>query len=186
MSPILGSSNSAAHHGGRPPAAIELTPEGVLAASLPGKKNELPVYAFDHLRPGVLVPGISELNMSSRRGCFSPSATRSPVSRRVAASSPSSSLIPRCASSFSTSIPCPRGPAEAIPVLRFRLRKMVPFEVEHAGLSYQILSQSKTEARVLVAVLPSKILEEYETVVRAAGYEPGSVMPSALAALATP
>jgi type IV pilus assembly protein PilM len=79
----------------------------------------------------------------------------------------------------------PSKASEAIPVLRFRLRKMVPFDVEHAGLSYQILTQTKTEARVLVAVLPSNILEEYETVVRGAGYEPGSVMPSALAALAT-
>jgi len=79
----------------------------------------------------------------------------------------------------------PSKASEAIPVLRFRLRKMVPFDVEHAGLSYQILTQTKTEARVLVAVLPSNILDEYETVVRAAGYEPGSVMPSALAALAT-
>ena len=41
----------------------------------------------------------------------------------------------------------PAAPAEAIPVLRFRLRKMVPFDVEHAGLSYQILTQSKTEAQ---------------------------------------
>ncbi len=49
----------------------------------------------------------------------------------------------------------PARASEAIPVLRFRLRKMVPFDVEHAGLSYQILTQSKTEARVLVAVLPS-------------------------------
>ena len=28
-------------------------------------------------------------------------------------------------------------------MLRFRLRKMVPFDVEHAGLSYQVLSQDK-------------------------------------------
>ena len=79
----------------------------------------------------------------------------------------------------------PARAAEAIPVLRFRLRKMVPFDVEHAGLSYQILSESKTEVRVLVAVLPSNILDEYETAVLGAGYEPGTVMPSALAALAT-
>jgi type IV pilus assembly protein PilM len=79
----------------------------------------------------------------------------------------------------------PARASEAIPVLRFRLRKMVPFDVEHAGLSYQILTQTKTEARVLVAVLPSNILDEYETAVRGAGYEPGAVMPSALAALAT-
>jgi type IV pilus assembly protein PilM len=36
---------------------------------------------------------------------------------------------------------------------------------------------------VLAAVLPGPILAEYEAAVRAAGYEPGSVLPSSLAAL---
>ena len=144
--------------------------EGVLAAALPGK-NESPVYAFEPLHPGVLIPGISELNMSS------PEAVSLAIRNALSSVSPRSRfvtvVIPDTAVrvfvlDFDT---LPARAAEAIPVLRFRLRKMVPFEVEHAGLSYQVLSQSKTEARVLVAVLPSNILEEYETVVRAAGYE---------------
>ena len=40
------------------------------------------------------------------------------------------------------------------------------------------------ECRVLIAVLPGPILEEYEAAVRAAGFEPGAVLPSSLAALA--
>lgn len=184
MSPILSRSKSGNQYVGRPPAAIELTPEGVLAAALPGKHDQ-PVYAFEPLRPGVLVPGISELNISS------PEAVSSAIRSALNSVSPRSRfvtvVIPDTAVrvfvlDFDT---LPAKPAEAISVLRFRLRKMVPFEVEHAGLSYQILSETKTEARVLVAILPSNILDEYETVVRGAGYEPGAVMPSALAALAT-
>jgi len=161
-----------------------LTSEGVVAASLPGK-HEDPVFAFEPLRPGILVPGISELNMTS------PEAVSLAIRNALGAVSPGTRfvtvVIPDTAVrvfvlDFDT---LPTRASEAIPVLRFRLRKMVPFDVEHAGLSYQILTQTKTEARVLVAVLPSNILDEYETVVRAAGYEPGSVMPSALAALAT-
>jgi type IV pilus assembly protein PilM len=64
VSPILGSSAGAASYGKRPPAAIELTSEGVIAAALPSK-HEDPVFAFEPLRPGILVPGISELNMTS-------------------------------------------------------------------------------------------------------------------------
>ena len=182
MSPVLSRSNSSS--GARPPAAIELTSEGVLAASLPGKHEE-PVYAFEPLRPGVLVPGISEMNMSS------PEAVSLAIRNALASVSPKTRavtiVIPDTAVrvfvlDFDT---LPSRAAEAIPVLRFRLRKMVPFDVEHAGLSYQILSESKTEVRVLVAVLPSNILDEYETAVLGAGYEPGTVMPSALAALAT-
>ncbi|HKD62123.1 MAG TPA: hypothetical protein VKB47_16800 [Terracidiphilus sp.] len=183
MSPILGKSINVAQYG-RPPAAIELTPEGVLAAALPGK-HEQPVYAFEPLRPGVLMPAIGELNMTS------PEAVSLAIRNALASVSPRTRavtvVIPDTAVrvfvlDFDT---LPARASEAIPVLRFRLRKMVPFDVEHAGLSYQLLSETKTEARVLVAVLPSNILEEYETVVRAAGYEPGAVIPSALAALAT-
>ena len=184
MSPILSSSNSAVHNGARPQAAIEVTPEGILAAALPAR-HEDPVYAFEPLRPGVLVPGISEPNMSS------PEAVSLAIRTALASVDPKTRaitvVIPDTAVrvfvlDFDT---LPARASEAIPVLRFRLRKMVPFDVEHAGLSYQILTQSKTEARVLVAVLPSEILEEYESTVRGAGYEPGAVMPSALAALAT-
>ncbi len=184
MSPILSRSKSALHYGGRPSAAIELTPEGVLAASL-ASKNEEPVYAFEPLRPGVLVPAISELNMSS------PEAVAAAIRSALNSVSPRSRFVTVVVPDTAVRVfvldfdAIPGRAAEAIPVLRFRLRKMVPFDVEHAGLSYQVLSESKTEARVLVAVLPSNILEEYETVVRAAGYEPGAVMPSALAALAT-
>jgi type IV pilus assembly protein PilM len=81
------------------------------------------------------------------------------------------------------SLPAKR--AEALPVLRFRLRKMVPFEVEHAGVSYQVLSQTETEVRVLAAILPGPVLAEYEGAVRAAGYEAGAVLSTSLAALET-
>jgi type IV pilus assembly protein PilM len=183
VSPILSRSNSASQYGGRPSTAIELTPEGVLAAALPGK-HETPVYAFEPLRPGILVPGISELNMSS------PEAVSLAIRTALASVSPSSRAVTVVIPDTAVRVfvldfdSLPARATEAIPVLRFRLRKMVPFDVEHAGLSYQILSESKTEARVLVAVLPSNILEEYESAVRGAGYEPGVVMPSALAALA--
>ena len=78
---------------------------------------------------------------------------------------------------------------EAISVLRFRLRKMVPFDVEHAAISYQVLTQNSSSAaagslKALVTVMPGATLAEYETAVRAAGYEPGAVLPSSLATLA--
>jgi type IV pilus assembly protein PilM len=183
VSPILSRSKPAAN-AGRPPAAIELTPEGVLAAAIPGK-NEPPVYAFEPLRPGALFPGISEINVNA------PEAVSLAIRGALGSVSPRTRFVTVVIPDTAVRVfvldfdALPSRAAEAIPVLRFRLRKMVPFDVEHAGLSYQILSQSKTEARVLVAILPSNILDEYETVVRAAGYEPGAVMPSALAALAT-
>jgi type IV pilus assembly protein PilM len=162
---------------------VEITPEGVLAAALPGK-GQPPAFAFEALRPGVLAPGIGEPNMTSPEAVAT--AIRSALGSVAPKTRAVTVVVPDPAVrvfvlDFDT---FPAKAAEAIPVLRFRLRKMVPFDVEHAGLSYQVLSETKTEARVLVAILPSAILEEYESAVRAAGYDPGAVMPSALAALA--
>jgi type IV pilus assembly protein PilM len=176
-------SKSGVPGGARPPAAVEITPEGVLAAALPGK-NQDPVYAFAPLRPGTLLPGIGEPNLREPRAVAD--AIRavlgdvSPRTRAVTLVVPDTSVRVFVLDFDSL----PANAAEAVPVLRFRLRKMVPFDVEHAGVSYQILSQDKTECRVLAAVLPGPILAEYENAVRAAGYEPGVVLPSSLAALA--
>ena len=173
---------SGSQSGGRPPAAVEIAPEGVLAASLPGP-GASPDYAFVSLPAGALVPGIDGPNLRAPDAVAA--AIRSalsqvePRSRAVTLVLPST-LVRVFVLDFDS---LPGKAAEAIPVLRFRLRKMVPFDVEHAGISYQMLSQDKTECRVLTTVLPGPILAEYEAAVRAAGYEPGAVLPSSLAAL---
>jgi type IV pilus assembly protein PilM len=76
----------------------------------------------------------------------------------------------------------PHKAADAIPLLRFRLKKMLPFDVDDAAVSYQALP-SKAGARAIVAVLPNAVLREYETIIREAGFEPGVVLPSTLACL---
>lgn len=183
MSPILSRSQSASQHGGRPPAAVEIAPEGVLAAALPAKSEEL-VSAFVPLRSGAVVPGISDPNLKE------PDSVAAAIRSALGYVSPRTRAVTVIVPDTAVRVfvldfdAFPARTAEAVPVLRFRLRKMVPFDVEHAGLSYQVLTDSKTEYRVLVAILPNSILEEYESAVRAAGYEPGVVMPSTLAALA--
>ena len=174
---IIGAKSS-----GRPPAAIELSAEGVLAASLDTSGGQ-PVYAFAPLPPGALVPGITEANIHSAdavanaiRSAFTGISLRS---RSIALVLPDSAVRVFMLDFDSL----PGRPAEVLPVLRLRLRKMVPFDVEHAGVSYQVLSQSETAIKVLTAVLPGPVLAEYESVVRAAGFEPGAVLPTSLAAL---
>jgi len=78
----------------------------------------------------------------------------------------------------------PGKPAEALPIVRFRLKKLVPFEVDHAAVSYQIMSSTRDVVQVLAVAMPGDLLAEYESVVREAGFEPGAVLPSTLAALA--
>jgi type IV pilus assembly protein PilM len=181
--------------GGRPPAAVEIAPEGVLAAARPatGKRGSTEpgdayVYAFVPLPAGALVPGLEEPGIEQpnlRKPDVVAAAIRSaldevsPRTRDVTLVLPDT-LVRVFVLDFDS---LPAKPAEAISVVRFRLRKTVPFDVEHAGVSYQVLTESETECKVLAAVMPGPILAEYETAVRAAGYEPGAVLPSTLAAL---
>lgn len=168
---------------GRPPAAVELMPEGVLAAALPSKGGSA-VYAFVPLAAGALAPGIEEANLRS------PEAVAQAIKSALDDVAPRSRHITLVLPDTAARVfvldfdSLPAKAAEVIAVLRFRLRKMVPFDVEKAGVSYQVLSQDKTTCRALIAVLPGPILEEYENAVRAAGFEPGAVLPSGLAALA--
>jgi type IV pilus assembly protein PilM len=167
----------------RPPAAVEITPEGVLAAAIPAL-GQPPVYAFQPLPPGALLPGIGEPNLRLPDVVAGAIRTAldevSPRTRAVTLIIPDT-VVRVFVLDFDS---LPAKPEEAFPVLRFRLRKMVPFDVEHAGLSYQVLVEKRDEVKVLAAVLPGPVLAEYEAAVRAAGYEPGAVLPSSLAALA--
>jgi type IV pilus assembly protein PilM len=71
---------------------------------------------------------------------------------------------------------------EAESVVRFRLKKSLPFDVDKAKVSYHVQS-SKGGVRVIAAVALNNVVEDYEAVFRQAGYEPGVVLPSMLAAL---
>jgi type IV pilus assembly protein PilM len=168
--------------GARPPVAVELSPQGVLAAASPGP-GQLPVYAFEPLPDGAIVPGIGEQNLRApevvANAIRAALGQVSPRTRSVTLVLPDT-VVRVFVLDFDA---LPAKAVEAIPILRFRLRKMVPFEVEHAGVSYQVLVENKNECKVLAAVLPGPVLAEYEAAVREAGYEPGAVLPTSLAAL---
>src|SRR3984885_5509806 len=68
---------------------------------------------------------------------------------------------------------------ERRPLINFRLRKSVPFDIDDAALSYFPQAGNK----VIVALAPSEIVAHYETPFRAAGLHPGLVTVSALAML---
>jgi type IV pilus assembly protein PilM len=77
----------------------------------------------------------------------------------------------------------PAKAAEALPVVRFRLKKLLPFDADDAAVSYQVMASAKGMVQVLAVAMPRDLLAEYESIVREAGFEPGAVLPSTLAAL---
>ena len=68
---------------------------------------------------------------------------------------------------------------ERLQLIRFRLRRTLPFDVDSAALSYQVQSGNK----VVVAVTPAEIIARYEAPFRAVGLEPGFVTCAPLAVL---
>jgi len=72
---------------------------------------------------------------------------------------------------------------ERITLLRFRLRKSVPFPIEEAQVSYAVQSAKAGHIEVLVVAVARPILTEYEEIFISSGYRPGLVLPSSIAAL---
>ncbi len=77
----------------------------------------------------------------------------------------------------------PSGEAERTALLRFRLRKSVPFPIDEARLSYSIQFTNEKLVEVLVVAIARPILEDYERIFLDAGYRLGMVLPSVVATL---
>jgi type IV pilus assembly protein PilM len=172
--------------GTRPRLACEIRAEGVIAGRVAAEKRGATetVLAFAPLAEGTVTPGLKVPNLADRAAVLA--ALESALSATNARDRAVTLVVPDAAArvlllDFET-LPARR--QEILPVIRFRLRKMVPFEVENAAVSYQIMSQKPGHVSLLVTVMPEDVLEEYEGLVREAGYEPGSVLPSTLAAAA--
>ena len=68
---------------------------------------------------------------------------------------------------------------EALAVVRFRLKKSLPFDVDKAKVSYHA-QKVNNEVRVVAAVAMASVIEDYERAFRDAGFDPGVVLPSTL------
>jgi type IV pilus assembly protein PilM len=77
----------------------------------------------------------------------------------------------------------PSDAKEQASLIRFRLKRSVPFDVESAAMSYFAQSASAGKVDVVVAMAPLEIVSRYEAPFRSAGMNPGLVTTSALAAM---
>ncbi len=76
----------------------------------------------------------------------------------------------------------PEAEEQRIALLRFRLRKSVPFHIDEAQVAYVIQLQEPKRIEVLAVAIARPILTEYESLF-ADDYRVGMVTPSCLAAL---
>ncbi len=165
----------------KPKLACEIAADRVLAGRLHGGQT-LEACSTRELAPGVVVPDLVENNLRQREavsaGIESSLSSVGARSHDVIAIIPDASVRVMMVD-FDT---LPSEQEEALGVVRFRLKKSLPFDVDKAKISFHT-QKVKEEVKVVAAVALASVIEDYEAAFRAAGFNPGVVLPSMLAAL---
>jgi len=76
----------------------------------------------------------------------------------------------------------PQRPSEALSLVRWRLKKSVPFEIESAAISYRAQRRGD-EWEVMAVAAPQAVVRQYEALLEEFGLRPRSVILSTLATL---
>ena len=167
-------------HARRPTLACEIAADRVLAGRAADTGRMVEMSSARELAPGTVVPDLMEANLRNgaavRQAIESALASVGGRSRDVIAILPDTSV--RVVLLDFETLPSKREEAEA--VVRFRLKKSLPFDLNDARVSYHAQSTAKG-VRAVAAVVLNTVLQEYESAFRDAGYNPGMVMPSMLA-----
>lgn len=172
----------------RPRLACEVRSTDVVAARSESAAGEMQTVGRATLPGGVLAPSLRAGNLADPgaltqaiRQALDGAATQHSDRRRYATLLLPAAAVRVLLIDFDA---LPAKPAEALPVVRFRLRKLLPFDVEQAAVSYQQMPSQTGQVSVLAVATPREVLLEYETAVTRAGYLPGAVLPATLACLA--
>ena len=166
----------------KPKLACEIAADRVLAGRVSDRGNVVETCASGELAPGCVVPDLTEANLRERKGVLG--AVEQSLSDVGGHSRDVIAILPDAAVrvmllDFET---LPTKHEEAEGVVRFRLKKSLPFDVDKAKVSYQA-QPATSGVRVVAAVALTSVIEEYESIFRDVGYAPGVVLPSMLAAL---
>jgi type IV pilus assembly protein PilM len=77
----------------------------------------------------------------------------------------------------------PRSAEEAIPMLRWKLKKSVPFEADETIISYMRQPPRESGIDIVTALARLRIIREYESLAEKVALYPGVILSSALAAI---
>jgi type IV pilus assembly protein PilM len=166
-----------------PTLVIELAVSHAAAARWGHARGSLDSYAIEPVGEGAVVASPVEANI------VKPDAVRSAL-RRVL------SRVPSRAQDVALLIPdpvvrvfilpfesFPRRADEALPLLRWRLKKSVPFDVDETVVSWMRQTGREGNLEILTAVARSRIVREYEEIVESLGAKVGVVLSSTLSTL---
>jgi type IV pilus assembly protein PilM len=165
-----------------PPLAMEITPERIAMARF-GRTGALDGYAVEALPPRAIVPSAVESNIGNA------AAVKLAVNNacvRLRAKDEDIALIlpdPVIRVFVQHYDEFPRSTQEAEPMLRWKLKKSVPFEVDETLISYMRQSPREEGVDIVTALARLRIIREYEALAEGAELRPGVVLSSSLAAI---
>lgn len=163
-----------------PEFAFELSPAGIAWA----RRAKTLRIGFEPFEPGVIVVSPLHDNVARPEAFVERIRALAPPNGRPRRRTAALILPDYCARVAVLDFDAfPSNPAEQLSLVRFRIKKSIPFDLESARLSYQVQTSGKKH-QVVVAVAALEIVARYEAGFRAAGFEPGFVTTSSLAALA--
>lgn len=166
-----------------PSLAVEIGAGYVAAARWGVSRGSLDAYAIEELPAGSVMPSPVDTNITQ------PDAVRSSL-RRVL------NKISHRGASLALLIPdpavrvfvlpfetLPHRADDALPLLRWRLKKSVPFDVDETKVSWMRQSGRDGSLEVVTAIARQSILHEYEQILESLDLRPGVVLSSTLAVL---
>jgi type IV pilus assembly protein PilM len=165
-----------------PPLAIEISAEQVSGVRF-SRSGGVHGFAVEDLPNGAVVPSAIEANV------VNPSAVKSALAaicRTLDAKDEDAALLlpdPVIRVFVQHFDDFPRSSEEAIPMLRWKLKKSVPFEVDETLLSHMRQAPRADGVDVVTAIARLRIIREYEALLEGFALRPGVVLSSTLAAI---
>jgi type IV pilus assembly protein PilM len=162
--------------------AIEVAPDRVAAARW-SRTGSLDGYAVESLPLGALVPSAVDANIVNVADVKA--AVASVCGRLRSRDEDVALILPDTVirvflQHFEE---FPRSAEEAVPMLRWKLKKSVPFESDETLISYMRQAPREAGVDVVTALARLRIIREYESLVEGIGLHPGVVLSSSLVAI---
>src|SRR5713226_2001720 len=165
-----------------PPIAIEISLDRVAAVRW-SRTGSVDGFAVEALPPGAIVPSAVETNLvnsSAVRTALTNACSRLRAKDEDVALLLPDPVIRVFVQHFEE---FPRSPQEAVPMLRWKLKKSVPFEADETLISYMRQAPREDGVDVVTALARLRIIREYESLAESVGLRPGVVLSSSLAAV---
>jgi type IV pilus assembly protein PilM len=166
-----------------PLVACEIAPGYVAAARWTRGGVGLEGFAIESLPAGAIVPSAVETNIllvAEVRSAVGRVFARLRTKAQTVALLVPDPVVPVFVLHFDV---FPRRRSDAEPLLRWRLKKSVPFEAEETIISFMRQSPRDEGVDIVTALARLRIIREYEQLMQSVGMSPGVVLSSTLASL---